>query len=340
MVEADGIKTETPTGAARPFTGEPPAAPIRKDKDVYQQISRLYDEIRKKIVGYDEIIECVLIGFLCDGHVLLESVPGMGKTMLTKAISDAMDMDFKRIQGTADLTSSDISGRITYDEEAKRNVFIKGPVFTNILLMDEINRAPPMSQSALLEIMEEKRVTVAGVTYELPKPFIVLATENPLEQKGVFPLPEAQKDRFLFKVMMMYLPKEQETAIVKTKFKEEKVARILTPAEILIMRKEAFESAYMSDSMIEYAVRIVDETRHRKELQVGASPRASINFMKASKARVFLEGRENVTAADIKKLAYPILRHRIILNPEYVEMRVTPDDIIRKILEKIDAPIM
>jgi len=315
-------------------------APIKKDKDVYQQISRLYDEVRKRIVGYDEIIECVLIGFLCDGHVLLESVPGMGKTMLTKTISAALDMDFKRIQGTADLTSLDISGRIMYDEEQKKNVFNKGPVFTNILLMDEINRAPPKSQSALLEIMEERRVTVAGITYELPQPFIVLATENPLEQKGVFPLPEAQKDRFLFKVMMMYLSKEQETAIVKSKFREEKVNKVLTPAEILIMRKEAFESAQISDSVIEYAVRIVDETRNRKEIQTGASPRASISFMKATKAKAFLEGRENVTAQDVKKLAYPILRHRIILNPEFVEMRVTPDDVIKKILEKIDAPIM
>lgn len=317
-----------------------PTPQKQREKEVYTQISRLYDEIRKRIVGYDDIIECVLIGFLCDGHVLLESVPGMGKTMLTKTISEAMDCDFKRIQGTADLTSQDITGRLVYDEATKKNVFIKGPVFTNILLMDEINRAPPMSQSALLEIMEERRVTVGGVTYELPKPFIVLATENPLEQKGVFPLPEAQKDRFLFKVMMMYLDKEQETAIVKTKFKEEKVAKIITPAELLIMRKEAFESTQMSDSMIEYAVRIVEETRNRKELQTGASPRASISFMKAAKAKAFLEGRENVTAADIKKLAYPILRHRIILNPEFQEMRVTPDDVIRKILEKIDAPIM
>ncbi len=315
-------------------------ATVKKDKDVYQQISRLYDEIRKRIVGYDEIIECVLIGFLCDGHVLLESVPGMGKTMLTKTISEALDMEFKRIQGTADLTSSDITGKMTYDEEQKKNVFVRGPVFTNILLMDEINRAPPKSQSALLEVMEEKRVTVAGTTYDLPKPFIVLATENPLEQQGVYPLPEAQKDRFLFKVMMMYLSKEQETAIVKSKYKEERVSKVLTPAEILIMRKEAFESSQMNDSIIEYAVRIVDETRKRKEIQTGASPRASIAFMKAAKAKAFLEGRENVTAADIKKLAYPILRHRIILNPEFLEMRVTPDDVIKKILEKIDAPFI
>jgi MoxR-like ATPase len=317
-----------------------PETTQRTDKDVYTQISRLYDEVRKRIIGYDEIIECVLIGFLCDGHVLLESVPGMGKTMLAKTISDAMDCDFKRIQGTGDLTSQDMTGKMVYDEAGKKNIFIKGPVFTNILLMDEINRTPPISQSALLEIMEEKRVTVGGITYELPKPFIVLATENPLEQKGVFPLPEAQKDRFLFKVNMMYLTKEQETAIVKSKFKEEKIQKIITPAELLIMRKEAFDSTQMSDSIIEYAVRIVDETRNRKELQTGASPRASIAFMKAAKAKAFLEGRENVTGADIKKLAYPILRHRIILNPEFLDMRVTPDDIIRKILDKIEAPIM
>lgn len=312
----------------------------RKDKDIYQQFSRLYDEIRKSIVGYDDIVQCILISLLCDGHVLLESVPGMGKTTLTKAISETLACDFKRIQGTADLTSTEIVGKLVYDEATKKYNLQKGPVFTNILLMDEINRAPPMSQSALLEVMEEKRVTIAGTTYDLPKPFIVLATENPLEQKGVFPLPEAQKDRFLFKVLMMYLTKEQETAIVKTKFKEERIEKIFTPAEILILRKEAQESVTISDSLIEYAVRLVDETRKRKELQTGASPRASIAFVKTSKAKAFLEGRENVTAADIKKLAYPILRHRIILNPEYVEMRITPDDIIRKILEKIDAPIM
>ena len=313
---------------------------IRRDKDVYQQISRLYDEVRKRIVGYDDVVQCILISLLCDGHVLLESVPGMGKTMLAKTISEALEMDFKRIQGTADLTSEQISGKVQYDKATNTNIFNRGPVFTNILLMDEINRAPPLSQSALLEVMEEKRVTVAGVTYELPKPFIVLATENPLEQKGVFPLPEAQKDRFLFKVLMMYLTKEQETAIVKTKFKEEKITKVFSPAEILILRKEAQESVNISESIIDYAVRLVDETRNRKELQTGASPRASIAFVKCSKAKAFLEGRDNVTVADIRKLAYPIMRHRIILNPEFVEMRVTPDQIIKKILEKIDAPIL
>ncbi|MBN2251998.1 MAG: MoxR family ATPase [Candidatus Altiarchaeota archaeon] len=313
---------------------------IKIDKDVYQQFSRLYDEIRKRIVGYDDVVQCILISLLCDGHVLLESVPGMGKTMLAKTLSETLACDFKRIQGTADLTSEQITGKVVYDEAANKYVLQKGPVFTNILLMDEINRAPPMSQSALLEVMEEKKATIAGTTYELPKPFIVLATENPLEQKGVFPLPEAQKDRFLFKVIMMYLTKEQETAIIKTKFREDRINKILNPAEILILRKEAQESVEISDSVMEYAVRIVEETRNRKELQTGASPRASIAFVKTAKAKAFLEGRDNVTAADIKKLAYPILRHRVILNPEFVEMRVTADQIIKKILDKIEVPLM
>lgn len=310
-----------------------------KDKDVYQQFARLYDEIHKRIVGNEEVIECILISLLCDGHVLLESVPGMGKTMLAKTISETLNCEFKRIQGTPDLTATDITGKVVYDEKDDKYVLRKGPVFTNILLMDEINRAPPMTQSALLEVMEEKKVTMGGVTYEMPKPFIVIATENPLEQRGVFPLPEAQKDRFLFKVIMMYLTTEEEASIVKSKLRDVKINRIFNPAEILILRKEIKESVTIDDSIIDYAIKIVDETRNRRELQTGASPRASIAFMKTAKAKVFIEGRNNVTVADIKRLAYPILRHRIILNPEYVEMRVTPDDIIKKILDKIEAPM-
>lgn len=312
---------------------------IGKDKDVYQQFARLYDEIHKRIVGNEEVIECILISLLCDGHVLLESVPGMGKTMLAKTISETLNCEFKRIQGTPDLTATDITGKVVYDEEDDKYVLRKGPVFTNILLMDEINRTPPMTQAALLEVMEEKKVTMGGVAYELPRPFIVLATENPLEQRGVFPLPEAQKDRFLFKVIMMYLTTEEEASIVKSKLRDVKINRIFNPAEILILRKEIKESVNMDDSIVDYAIKIVDETRNRRELQTGASPRASIAFMETAKAKVFLEGRNNVTVADIKKLAYPILRHRIILNPEYVEMRITPDDIIKKILDKIEVPM-
>lgn len=314
-------------------------AHIGEDKDVYQQFARLYDEIHKRIIGNEEVIECILIALLCDGHVLLESVPGMGKTMLAKTIAETLNCDFKRIQGTPDLTPMDITGKLVYDKEKNRYILKKGPVFTNILLMDEINRVRPLTQSALLEAMEEKKVTIGGITYEMPKPFIVLATENPLEQMGIFPLPEAQKDRFMFKVIMMYLSKEEEASVVKSKLSDVKINKIFNPAEILILRKEIKEAVTIRDSLVDYAIRIVNETRNRRELSIGASPRASIIFMEAAKAKVFLEGRDSATVADIKKLAYSILRHRIILNPEYVEMRVTPDDVINRILNKIEAPI-
>ncbi len=309
------------------------------EKNVAQQFARLYDEVHKRIVGNDDVIQEILVALLCGGHVLLESVPGMGKTMLAKTIADALDCDFKRIQGTPDLTTKDITGELVYDEKTKTRVLRKGPVFTNILLVDEINRTPPMTQAALLEVMEEKNVTIGGTTYPLPKPFIVLATENPLEQKGVYPLPEAQKDRFLFKTVVRYLSKEDEISIIKSKLYDKPINKIFNPAEILIIRNEIKDSVKISDSVLDYAVRIVEETRNRKELQTGGSPRASIAFMDAAKAMIFLEGRDYVTVADIKRLAYPILRHRIILNPEYREMMISPDEIIKKILEKVEAPI-
>lgn len=312
---------------------------ITGDRDVYQQFARLYDEIRKRIVGNEEVVECILIALLCDGHVLLESVPGMGKTMLAKTISETLNCEFKRIQGTPDLTATDITGKLIYDDKKDTHYLRKGPVFTNILLVDEINRTQPMTQAALLEVMEEKKVTMGGVSYELPKPFIVLATENPVEQRGVYPLPEAQKDRFLFKVVMEYLSIEKEADILKTKLRMGKLKTIFNPAEILILRKEVKESVTIDDSIVDYMIRIVDETRNRREFQTGASPRASIAFMQTSKAKVFLEGRSNVTVADIRGLAYPILRHRVILNPEFVEMRVTPDQVIAKIMDKIEAPM-
>jgi MoxR-like ATPase len=318
---------------------ETKAASIIRDKDIKQQFAQLYDEIHKVIVGYDEVIEDVLIALFSNGHVLLESVPGMGKTMMTKTIADTLEFDFKRIQCTPDVTATDILGGMHYDKATGKYKLIKGPVFTNILLVDEINRAQPKTQSALLEAMEEKKVTLGGKTYPLPKPFIVLATQNPLEQKGTFPLPEAQKDRFLFKATLPYLSDEEEILIMKSKLKEEKVNKVFNPAEILIIQKEIKDTVFISDSVMEYAVRIIQETRNRKELIAGASPRASIAFMMTAKTKAFLEGRDYVTPSDIRKLAFPILRHRIILYPEYKEMRVTEDDIIAKVLQKIEAPI-
>ncbi len=338
VAEPNGLR-HVSEAKPQPHAQSEPEGSDLGEKNVAQQFARLYDEVHKRIVGNADVIQEILIALLCGGHVLLESVPGMGKTMLAKTIAETLNCDFKRIQGTPDLTTKDIVGELVYDEKAKNYVLRKGPVFTNILLVDEINRAPPMTQSALLEVMEEKNVTMGGTTYPLPNPFIVLATENPVEQKGVYPLPEAQKDRFLFKTIVKYPSKEDEISIIKSKLYDRSINKVFNPAEILIIKNEIKDSVKVNDSVLDYAVRIVEETRNRKEFQTGGSPRASIAFMETVKAMVFLEGRDYVTPADIRRLAYPILRHRVILNPEYREMMITPDEIIKKILEKIEAPI-
>lgn len=312
---------------------------LERDKDVYQQFRQLYDEVHKRIVGNEEVIQGLVIAIFSGGHVILESVPGMGKTMLTKAVADTMEMDFKRIQCTPDLTAHDIVGKVNYDEGTKQYTLEKGPIFTNLLLVDEVNRAPPKTQSALLEAMAEASVTLGGSTHQLPKPCTVMATQNPVEQAGTYPLPEAQKDRFLFQVNMTYLSIEDEVKIMKTKLSEAKISKVFNPPEILILREEIKNNVNVSDSILEYAVRIVDATRKRREVATGGSPRASIAFMQASKAKAFLEGRDYVTAEDIKALSFPILRHRIILNPDSKDFGVTTDDIIAKVLEQVEAPV-
>lgn len=311
---------------------------VERDKEVGQQFSRLLDEIHKRIVGMEETIENTLIAIFSGGHVLLESVPGMGKTMMSKTIADALDCTFKRVQSTGDLTPSNLVGETIYDEKENKYILRKGPIFTNILLMDEINRAPPLTQSALLEIMEEKQVTAMGTTYEVPKPFLVVATQNPVEQVGTYPLPEAQKDRFLFKVVIDYPSKEDEINIVKSKTVYESLEKIFNPAEIMIIGEEIKSSVTISDTLIEYAVKIVDETRVYRGVATGASPRASIYFMNTGKTRAFLHGRDHVIVEDIQSLAYPLLRHRIILDPNVKEFGTTADDVITKVLNLIEPP--
>jgi len=310
-----------------------------RDKDVFQQFRQLGDEVHKRVIGNDEVIENILIAIFAGGHILLESVPGMGKTVLTKTISETMDMVFKRIQCTPDVASSDIIGKIKFDEAKKENVLEKGPIFTNLLLVDEINRAQPKTQSALLEAMAEGEVTLGGVTNKLPSPFTVLATQNPVEQLGTYPLPEAQKDRFMFKSVMQYLSLEEEMMIIKAKASDVKINKIFNPPEILIIREEIENNITVSDSMLEYVIKIIEGTRTRREVATGASPRATVDYTKAAKARAFFKGRDYVNAEDVKMLSFPVLRHRIILNPDSKDFGVTPDDIIAKVLEKVEPPV-
>lgn len=312
---------------------------VEREKDVYQQFRQLVDEVHKVIVGNDEIIQQIVIAIFTGNHVLLESVPGMGKTMLAKAIADSMDMEFRRIQCTPDLSVTDITGRLSYDPQKKEYVLEKGVVFTNLLLVDEINRAQPKTQSALLESMAEKAVTLVGTTHKLPQPFTVMATQNPVEQAGTFPLPEAQADRFMFKSVLRYLPVEEEMLVLKSKASKERIKKIFNPPEVLIIREEIKQNVSISDAILEYILRIVDGTRKRREVQTGGSPRASIAMMESAKAKAFFEGRDYVTAKDIKELAFPVLRHRIILNPDSREFGVMPDDIISKVLDHVESPV-
>jgi len=311
---------------------------IERDKDVFAQFQTLLGEVHKRIVGVEETIENTLIAIFSDGHILLESVPGMGKTMMARAISETVDCSFKRVQCTPDLSTRDLLGQVVFNEEKKMYDLQKGPIFTNLLLVDEINRAPPITQSALLECMAEKQVTLAGQSYALNQPFIIMATQNPVEQAGTYVLPEAQKDRFMLKVFVKYPTAEDEIKIVKSKLRDEPIEKVFSPAEVLIIRDEIKYNVSLSDTLLDYVVQVVDATRDRREVSTGASPRASIAFMRCSKTRAFMHGRDHVVAEDIQALAYPILRHRIILNPNISEYGTTPDDIIEKILKNVEAP--
>lgn len=312
---------------------------VEREKDVYQQFRQLVDEVHKVIVGNDEIIQQIVISIFTGNHVLLESVPGMGKTMLAKAIAESMDMEFKRVQCTPDLSVTDITGKLNYDQQKKEYTLEKGVVFTNLLLVDEINRAQPKTQSALLESMAERAVTLMGTSYQLPQPFTIIATQNPIEQAGTFPLPEAQSDRFMFKSVLRYLPVEEEMLVLKSKTSKDKIRKIFNPPEILIIREEIKQNVSISDAILEYILHLVDGTRKRREVQTGGSPRASISLMESAKAKAFFEGRDYVNVKDVKELAFPVLRHRIILNPDSREFGVTPDDIISKVLDHVESPV-
>jgi MoxR-like ATPase len=317
---------------------------------VYSQMKKTYADIRSEVgrvmVGQEDVLEQVLIAIFSDSHALLEGFPGLGKTMLVRTLSSIMDLKFRRIQCTPDLMPSDVTGTYIVEEDAsgkKRFRFEEGPVFTNILLADEINRATPKSQSSLLESMQERQVTMGTTTYKLAAPFFVLATQNPLEMEGTYPLPEAQVDRFLLKIMVDYPSFEEENRVVERYSSEFKPAvnRILKKEHVLAIQ-DLTKKMPVSSEVREYALRIVSKTRPQnspkgasgKYLDYGASPRASIGLVLASKARALLNGRNYVAAEDVSAMAYPILRHRIILNFESERKGVSTDDVIAEILKE------
>lgn len=312
-----------------------------------EKIKSCEEEIGKGIIGQRDIIRQVLLAILSDGNVLLEGVPGLGKTELVKAVSRVLSTSFSRIQFTPDLMPADVTGTNLIIKEEGNNVFQfePGPVFANIVLADEINRATPKTQSALLEAMQEKTVTVGKTTYELPKPFMVLATQNPIENEGTYPLPEAQLDRFLFKLLVEFPSKEELKEIMDITVTNQKAE--LTPVmngEDIVEIRTAIRDMPIADAVMDYALSLVVATHPehpdapettKKYVQNGASPRAAQAIVKTAKARAFMEGRYNVAFEDIRFVAYPALRHRLALNFEAISDGVTADNVIREIIDEI-----
>ncbi len=319
-----------------------------KVKDQSLFIQQLMSEIAKVIVGQHYLIESLIMALISDGHILLEGVPGLAKTLSIKTLADAVNVNFQRLQFTPDLLPADIIGTQIFDPKSMTFSIKKGPVFTNFILADEINRSPAKVQSALLEAMQERQVTISGQTMKLPEPFLVMATQNPIEQEGTYPLPEAQVDRFMFKVKLSYPDKKEERQIMDrmTTGTQIKVSNVIGVSEILEARK-VLNQIYMDERVKNYIVDIVYATRQPSEsglkglehlIQWGASPRATIYLNLASKAHAFVEGRGYVTPEDVKAVGPSILRHRILTTYEAEAESIDSDTILKKILSEIEVP--
>lgn len=308
-----------------------------------RSMDAIRNEIGKVIVGQHKMLDLLMIGLLSDGHILIEGVPGVAKTLTAKLMAKVIDVDFSRIQFTPDLMPSDVIGTSVFNPKEGDFNFKKGPVFSNIVLIDEINRAPAKTQAALFEVMEERQITVDGITHEMRFPFVILATQNPVEQEGTYRLPEAQLDRFIFKIDVQYPTLQEEITILNNQHGKvqaellEATNKIMAAIEIQQYRT-LVQSIIVEPRLIEYIAKIVNETRNNPALYLGASPRASLAILKAAKANAAIKGRDFVTPEDIVEMANPVLRHRIILTPEKEMEGITADDLIDNILKSIEIP--
>jgi len=317
----------------------------RTGRDLTDRITR---EVQRRVVGQDSMIERLLIGLLTGGHVLLEGVPGLAKTLTVRSLAETIDAEFQRIQFTPDLLPADIVGTMIYNQRTGEFAPKKGPIFANVVLADEINRAPPKVQSALLEAMQEKQVTIGGETYRLPEPFLVLATQNPIEHEGTYPLPEAQVDRFMLKLRVEYPGRDEEKEIMRRVAGQElaPLAVVARPEEILAARREISE-LYMDEKIEDYIVDLVQATRRPADyglsdlaplIEYGASPRATIFLALCARAHAYLRGRGYVLPEDVKAIGADVLRHRIITSYEAEAEEITPDDLVARIFEAVDVP--
>ncbi|MBX7231807.1 MAG: MoxR family ATPase [Bdellovibrionales bacterium] len=313
-----------------------------------QFVDRAMTEISKMVVGQKEMIEGIIMGLLTGGHVLLEGVPGLAKTLTISSVSKVISLHFQRIQFTPDLLPTDLIGTMIFNPKSGEFLPKKGPIFTNIVLADEINRAPAKVQSALLEAMAEKQVTIGDTSYVLEKPFLVLATQNPLEQEGTYPLPEAQMDRFMFKILVTYPKKEEELQILN-KMATDQIPKLTTviSREDLLRAQERADMVYVDEKVKNYIVDIVMTSREPGQygmsslvplLKYGGSPRATISLIRAAKAHAFIRARGYVTAEDVKSVAYSSLRHRLLLTYEAEAENITADDVIKEILNHVEVP--
>ena len=314
-----------------------------------QPIEYVLYEVKKIIVGQDHLLERLVVALLARGHILVEGVPGLAKTMAIKTLADAIGGQFKRIQFTPDLVPADLVGTRIYNQKTGEFNTSLGPVFTNLLLADEINRAPAKVQSALLEVMQERQVTIGGETYQVPNPFLVMATQNPIETEGTYALPEAQVDRFMLKVLVGYPTPTEEFVIVErmTGFLQD-VHKVLTTEQLLDLQRKAYQ-VYVDPALIEYAIRLVNATRNPKEVGLkdferyitfGVSPRASINLILTARALAFVRGRNYVLPQDVLDMTLDVMRHRLVLSYEALSDNVTSDDILKKIIDRIPTPVV
>jgi MoxR-like ATPase len=308
-----------------------------------QQVEAIRHEIHKVIVGQDELINLLLAGLFTRGHVLIEGVPGIAKTLTVNLLAKTLNLNFKRIQFTPDLMPADVTGTSVYNNKSNDFEFKKGPIFSNIVLIDEINRAPAKTQAALFEVMEEQQVTIDGLTYQLESPFMVMATQNPIEQEGTYKLPEAQQDRFLFRVKINYPSLEEEIEII-TRFEGDfnqlaiKEVKQVLNSDAIVKCQTLVEKVFIKESLIRYIAEIIHHTRNTKDLVLGASPRASMAIVKTAKALAAIQGRGFVTPDDIQYAAFPVLNHRVILSPEKEMEGFDVKSILQELFLNIEVP--
>jgi MoxR-like ATPase len=310
-------------------------------RDVAEQAARILDEVERAVVGKRDALELVLIGLLADGHVLLEDYPGLAKTLAARSFARVTSIGFNRIQFTPDLMPSDVTGASIWNQRDADFEFRPGPIFTNLLLADEINRAPPKTQAALLEAMQERQVTIDGVTHPLARPFLVLATQNPIEYEGTYPLPEAQLDRFLLRVGFGYPSREEEWEVLSRRLERREDEIELEPvvdAAVLLELQAAVEQVHVGEAVGAYIVALVAATRESSSTAVGASPRGSLAVLKTARCKAALSGRDFVTPDDVKAVAVPALAHRVMLKPELWVQRISAADVIGELLDSVPTP--